>query len=99
MTEIIKSMIELVGGNKACAMVGGSFTYDDKNSTIVFRFKGSRISNCMQLIYNSLDLYDIIFTKMNTRTFETKEVRKIKNVFSSDVKTVFEYTTNLYLSL
>ncbi len=96
--DTCRTMIDQIGGNKACVMVGGSYTYDNENNQVIFKYKGSKHSNYMRMTYEAgLDLYTLQFIKIWGTKYSEKE--EFTGVYNDMVKDIFESTTGLYLSL
>lgn len=108
MTVIIKherkqiaetTLLQLGGVNRLSAMIGAyNFSYDN-NGAVTFWFKGCRKANIIKVLLNESDLYNIEFLKMNTRSYECKTVKTFTDVYNSELKSVIETYTGLYLSL
>lgn len=82
-------------------MIGAKqFTYDSAG-TLRFKFKGSRKANFVEIKLNGLDLYDVKISKLVTKNYiiEEKVVKEFTNVYNDQLKSLFEETTGLYLSL
>ena len=99
MNNIIKDMVNTMGGIRAAAMVGGIFMTDEENNTVTFKFKGSRQAHAVRMVLNSMDLYDLTFIKTTNYGMDTKTVATFENVYNDMVKNIIEKTTGLYLSL
>jgi hypothetical protein len=107
---IANTTIQQLGGTgRLSAMINAkNFTYD-KDGTLTFSFSGCKKINQVTIELNSKDLYNITFTKytagrMNNKTFEYKEptwkaVKEYEDIYNDQLKSVFEETTGLYLSL
>ena len=96
--EIAKIILDQIGGiNKIAAMIGASNFVAIENG-IQFKFKGSKIFNCIRIEVNGLDLYNVTFYKLG-KYGEIKREETIENLFNQFLKMVFENATGLYLSL
>ena len=89
------TILKQLGGSKFIAMTGAT-CYSDGN-TLVSKFKGSKIANIMYVTLNSLDLYDVKICKY--RALEVKTIFEIENVYADMLKSIFENTTKLRISL
>jgi hypothetical protein len=89
------TILKQLGGSKFIAMTGAT-CYSDGN-TLVSKFKGSKIANIMYVTLNSLDLYDVKICKY--RALEVKTIVEIENVYADMLKSIFENTTKLRISL
>lgn len=100
MSTIANTTLEQLGGaNKLKAMVGATnFSYDSKG-TLTFSFKSCRKANIVSISLSPMDLYDIEFSKMNTRSYECKTVKTFEGVYAENLKSVIEEFTGLYLSI
>ena len=98
MKQTIKDMVTIIGGNKALAMTGGSFSYSDEKETLYFTFKGSRKCKYLAMKYDSgSDLFNMTFSKQVK--YELKTVKEFTRIYCDMVRGIFEETTGLYLSL
>lgn len=97
--QVAETIVQQLGGmGKLRAMVGAKdFAYSDDSLT--FAFKGYRKANVVSIKLTPMDLYEVIFIKYSSKTFETKQVAEFGYVYGDQLKGVFESTTGLYLSL
>ena len=87
--------VRQLGGFGRCkAMVGAKFSKDEKS--LYMRFKGSRSLNSAVITLNSMDLYDVTFSRATTKGLQN--VQEIKGIYGDMLKETFEKTTGLYLS-
>jgi len=101
-TTTAQTILNQLGGNKFIAMTGAKnfLTYKvDGNTTLQMRFmKGKDGINALNVTYKpGLDLYEMQFAKL--RGVKSETVEKFKRVYAEELKSVFEGTTGLYLSL
>lgn len=95
--EIAKTILMQMGGsNRLNAMIGAKYFAAIENG-LSFRFKMSKAANYVKITLNSLDLYDIEFGKVWGKNF--KIVKTVNDVYDDQLKSIFERTTGLYLSL
>lgn len=98
MNTIISNMVTILGGNKALAMTGGTFSADESSNTLYFKYKGSRKTNCLTFVYDSvMDLYTMTFQKI--KKFDIIVIEEVRMVYADQVKRIFTETTGLELSL
>ena len=91
--EIIK---QLGGAGKIMAMTGVK-TFISESNAVSFRFKGSKKANWVKIKLNAMDTYDIEFKKIRGMNFPT--TASFDGVYNDQLKSIFESTTGLYLSL
>lgn len=89
--EIASTILHQLGGRRFIAMTGASCYYDGAKA--IFKFKGSRVANCVSITLNVMDTYDVVFTKF--RGIEVKTVREINGVYAEDLADTFESVTGL----
>ena len=95
--EIANEILKQLGGrNKLTMMIGMKDAFAIENG-LVFKFKMSKIANYVSIVLNGNDLYDVTFKKL--RGFNSKDVEILEDVYCDDLKSIFENTTKLYLSL
>lgn len=99
--DVAATIIQQLGGHgKLKAMVSAKdFMYSDKDKSLTFKFSGSRKTNCIRITYNSMDLYDIEFLKINLKKLTCKTIEIIENVYNDQLIEIFERRTELYLKL
>ena len=85
---------QLGGFGKCKAMVGASFSKGENK--LYMRFKGSRKLNSAVITLNSMDTYDIEFSKATVKGLQN--VQNVNGVYCDMLKETFEKTTGLYLS-
>jgi len=91
--EMRNEIVRQMGGfGKLRAMVGATIMRLDNGVSI--KFKGSRKTNCVEILYNEgTDSYDVTFYK------GFNVVEQMEDIYCDQLKPVFERTTGLYLSL
>lgn len=95
--EIAKTIIHQMGGfNRLVAMVGANY-FMHGDDFVQFRFEGSRKANLVEITLNSLDLYDVTYYKAHG--INCREVASSEGLFWDMLKSDFEQTTGLHLSL
>jgi hypothetical protein len=93
-TEILRTL----GGNKFRAMTGAKDLAGDENSLRMRIGRNSSNSNYLKITLNSMDLYDVHFSKL-TRKFEEKSVKEYNNVYNDSLVEIFESHTGMYTKL
>ena len=105
---IADTIIQQMGGfGKITAMTSANTFLSHPEGGVSFKFKGSRKANYVKIILNSMDLYDLEFGKIGTKKTEFpgvrmptyKVVREFDGAYNDMLKSIFEETTGLYLSL
>lgn len=84
-----------LGGNMFAAMTGATLLSD--TNALIVKFKGSRVANYMKVKLNANDLYDVEFKKI--RGMNVKDVNEYNNIYSEQLRTIFENETKLYTRL
>lgn len=98
--QIAYTILQQMGGDgRLHAMVGATVLAFEKDGSLTFRFKSCRKANFVKITLNGLDLYDMTFMKIHSKTYEVKEVKTFENLYSDNLKETFEAFTGLYLSL
>lgn len=99
--EIAKEILNQLGGtSRLSVMVNAKYFAVQKvgeNEGVSFRFSGSRKTNYVLIVLNSIDLYDIQFGKIHGNNF--KVVSEFKNIYADQLRHIFERETGLYLRL
>ncbi|MCF8255534.1 MAG: ssDNA-binding domain-containing protein [Bacteroidia bacterium] len=90
--ETIRSQV----GGKALMMLGAHNLFAVKNG-ISFKIKGSPKFNHIEIVLNSKDLYDIKFTKFNSKGILKEET--VNDVYFDQMHKVIESRTNLFTKL
>ncbi|WP_337446556.1 hypothetical protein [Bacillus cereus] len=102
--QIGQTILQQMGGqNKLSAMISinhiGVGINEAGNPYISFSFKGNpKITHCV-ITLNKMDLYDLDFIHIHPRSFERKVFKEVKDIYAENLKSTFENTTELYLSL
>lgn len=99
MTEIQKTIIAQLGGNKMAAMIGLQSLgfYGDNTTTFKWAARGKRGINHLRVTLRPDDTYDMTFNHQ-TRFKETAKA-SYTGVYAEDLVRLFEETTGLYLTL
>jgi hypothetical protein len=95
--SIAKTILEQIGGNKFCAMIGVKQLGDTGNGlSVKWKAKSKDGSNYLNIELNGLDLYDLKFKRIwGTDITDKKE---LNNIYAEDLMDIFEDTTGLFLT-
>lgn len=89
---IAKTILEQLGGNKFCFMVGAKNIYPIKNG-VVFKFMRNQSGfNYLRIKLNVMDTYDLEFLKYRVGK-ETK--KEFKNIYCDQLEEIFKDFTKL----
>lgn len=85
--------------NTLSAMIGAK-NFGITGNAIVFLFKmWSKANICRLELDEGLDLYNLIFLKLNKKTFSLDEKARFDGIYGDQLKEIFQETTGLRLSL
>jgi hypothetical protein len=79
-------------------MTGAKNFLDHGNALSMKIGRNSSNSNYLKITLNSLDLYDVHFSKV-TKMGEEKSVKEFDNVYNDSLVEIFESHTGMYTSL
>ena len=96
--SVAKTILSQLGGNKFRVMTGAKNFLDHGNALSMRIGRNSSNSNYLKVSLNSMDLYDVHFSKL-TRKFEEKSVKEYNNVYNDSLVEIFESHTGMYTSL
>lgn len=102
---ILMQLIQHRNTGRLAAMLGASNFYFDENEQenvyVRFKFKGSRKFNTVRITLNAMDLYDVEYIKSSVVQYQLvdKVITKSEGLYADMLKSDFEQTTGLYLSL
>lgn len=102
--QIGQTILQQMGGqNKLSAMISinnlGVGINEAGNPYLSFSFKGNpKITHCV-ITLNKMDSYDLEFVHINRRSFDRTIFKEVKDIYAENLKSTFENTTELYLSL
>lgn len=94
--EIARTILAQLGGRQAQVMMGMQNMVAVDNG-LQFKFKGCPAYNCLRIILNAMDLYEVTFFKL--RKFSIVDDLVVDNVHVEDLRGLIEEKTGLYLSL
>ncbi|WP_113675774.1 hypothetical protein [Vallitalea guaymasensis] len=100
MLIISERIIDLLGGYEKLKrkVNADQFSYSEKNHYLSFKFSGRDINYCL-IQYDYLqDLYNLTFIFSNPETYNIEKREEINSVCASELISIFESTTGLYLN-
>ena len=98
MSAIANTIYRQLGGNRFRVMTGAKMMVSTENGIRMRIGRNKTNANYMEVVLNSMDLYDITFAKV-TRMGEMKSVRTYDNVYNDMLVSLFESHTGMYTSL
>ena len=98
MSAIANEIYRQLGGNRFRVMTGAKNMVSTENGIRMRIGRNKTNANYMEVVLNSMDLYDITFAKV-TRMGEMKSVRTYDNVYNDMLVSLFESHTGMYTSL
>ena len=98
MSHIAKEIYRQLGGNRLRVMTGAKMMVSTENGIRMRIGRNKTNANFMEVSLNSLDLYDITFTKL-TKMGEMKSVKTYDNVYNDMLVSIFESHTGMYTTL
>lgn len=96
--SVAKTILSQLGGNKFRVMTGAKNFLDHGNALSMRIGRNSSNSNYLKVSLNSMDLYDVHFSKL-TRKFEEKSVKEYNDVYADSLVEIFESHTGMYTRL
>lgn len=96
--SVAKTILSQLGGNKFRVMTGAKNFLDHGNALSMRIGRNSSNSNYLKVSLNSMDLYDVHFSKL-TRKFEEKSVKEYNDVYADSLVEIFESHTGMYTKL
>ena len=98
MSHIANEIYRQLGGNRFRVMTGAKMMVSTENGIRMRIGRNKTNANFMEVSLNSLDLYDITFTKL-TKMGEMKSVKTYDNVYNDMLVSIFESHTGMYTTL
>ncbi len=99
---IATTILEQLGGHRFIAMTGAKNLMSDKNS-LTFKLPARRAKdgiNCVKVALTPADTYTVTFYRQAPApTFKVTVVSEHEDVYSDNLRTIFESATGLYTSL
>lgn len=96
--RVAEEILSQLGGNRFRVMTGAKNFAGTDNSLRMRIGRNKTNANYMEVVLNSMDLYDITFAKV-TRMGEMKSVKTYDNVYNDMLVEIFESHTGMYTSL
>ena len=94
---IARTILDQLGGHKFRVMTGAKNFADHGNALSMKLGRNSSNSNYLKVSLNSMDLYDVHFSKVTK--FEEKSVKEYNNVYADSLVELFESHTGMYTKL
>ena len=98
MSAVANEIYRQLGGNRFRVMTGAKNMVSTENGIRMRIGRNKTNANYMEVVLNSMDLYDTTFAKV-TRMGEMKSVRTYDNVYNDMLVSLFESHTGMYTSL
>ena len=89
---------QLGGLGRLAAMVGANNVALLPDG-VRFKFKGSRVANCLEVKLNAWDLYDVTFYRLSNKHTEWVVVSETSDAYADMLIDLFEDVTGLALTL
>ena len=96
--RVAEEILRTLGGHKFVVMTGAKNFAGTDNSLRMKLGRNKTNANYMEVILNSLDLYDVTFAKV-TKMGEMKSVKTYDNVYNDSLVEIFESHTGMYTTL
>ena len=98
MSAVANEIYRQLGGNRFRVMTGAKNMVSTENGIRMRIGRNKTNANYMEVVLNSMDLYDITFAKV-TRMGEMKSVKTYDNVYNDMLVSLFESHTGMYTTL
>ena len=98
MSAVANEIYRQLGGSRFRVTTGAKNMVSTENGIRMRIGRNKTNANYMEVVLNSMDLYDITFAKV-TRMGEMKSVRTYDNVYNDMLVSLFESHTGMYTSL
>jgi len=95
---VARTILDQLGGHKFRVMTGAKNFADHGNALSMKLGRNSSNSNYLKISLNSMDLYDVRFSKW-TKKFEEKSVKEYNNVYNDSLVEIFESHTGMHTQL
>ena len=96
--SVAKTILSQLGGNKFRVMTGAKNFLDHGNALSMRIGRNSSNSNYLKVSLNSMDLYDVHFSKL-TRKLEEKSVKEYNDIYADSLVEIFESHTGMHTRL
>ena len=98
MSHVANEIYRQLGGNRFRVMTGAKNMVSLENGIGMRIGRNKTNANYMEVVLNSMDLYDITFAKV-TKMGEMKSVKEYENVYNDMLVSIFESHTGMYTTL
>ena len=98
MSAVANEIYRQLGGNRFRVMTGAKNMVSTENGIRMRIGRNKTNANYMEVVLNSMDLYNITFAKV-TKMREMKSVRTYDNVYNDMLVSLFESHTGMYTTL
>ena len=95
---VARTILDQLGGHKFRVMTGAKNFLDHGDALSMRLGRNSSNSNHLTIRLNSMDLYDVRFSKW-TKKFEEKSVKEYNDVYADSLVEIFESHTGMYTRL
>ena len=95
---VAKTILNQLGGHKFRVMTGAKNFLDHGDALSMRIGRNSSNSNYLKVSLNSMDLYDVHFSKL-TKKFEEKSVKEYNDIYADSLVEIFESHTGMYTKL
>ena len=92
-TNISETILDQLGANRFCTMVGAKHLMNHGEALSFKHMKCAGKTNYCKITLNDADLYDIEFGYL--RGVNYKIVKELSNVYAEDLQRIFNETTGL----
>lgn len=97
MSEVAKTILEQLGGNRFLALTGSHSLVGGNNFLQMKLRRNATRANSLKITLNSMDTYDVVFATVSVRGW--KVLKEIKGVYCDQLMDIFEEVTGLYVTL
>lgn len=107
--NVAETILNQLGGNKFIVMTGSKHFASDGNSLMMNLARNITSANRLKITLNSLDTYDMEFTRYTAPKFNTKtgvfkgesifKITAVEGVYCDQLRKVFTNVTGLHTSL
>lgn len=98
--QVAETILKQLGGRMFIAMTGAN-TFVTDGISLSFRIPNKRI-NCITIVLNDLDLYDVVYERLLKRkdgTFSLRTIAESNNLFFDQLQNDFTLHTGMYTRL
>ena len=95
--QVAETILEQLGGaGKLKAMINAK-NFSGSDNSLTFRFSMNTKMNCVKIVLNAMDTYDLTFYKI--KKFDFPVIEELTDVYADNLISAIEDTTGLCLSL